>query len=241
MKTATHPHSLSKVLKRLMAEHRVDDAALSEATRVPFTTIARLRANACANPTASSLRPLAEFFGVSISQLLGDHPLPVAYEDSAFEKSCYRFPVVRWRGVLPWVSSHRLETDAIEHWIVTQLPLASGSFATCIENRAYTAPFLPGNILIVDPTVVPVSRDIVLIHTPDCADVMLKEIIVDGGHTYLRALHPELKEIITLRAPYTLCGVVMEVRQPLHDNSGLKGKRTLESVSSNQPMIEQIA
>ena len=67
-------HQLSQTLERLMATRTINDIRLSQATGVPSTTIARLRTNSEANPTVSSLRPIARFFGVSISQLLGDAP-----------------------------------------------------------------------------------------------------------------------------------------------------------------------
>jgi transcriptional regulator with XRE-family HTH domain len=65
-------HNLSKILSKLMEENGIDDAILARNTGVPAATIARLRANPKANPTASTLRPLAKFFNLSVSQLLGD-------------------------------------------------------------------------------------------------------------------------------------------------------------------------
>ena len=75
MERVCKTHQLSQILKRLMTTHPINDLRLSQATGVPSTTIARLRASREANPTISSLRLIASFFGVSIGQLLGDEPL----------------------------------------------------------------------------------------------------------------------------------------------------------------------
>ena len=68
--------SLGDVLSLLMTECDIDDAKLSREVSIPASTISRMRLNPDANPTASTLRPIAKFFSVSISQLLGDEPLP---------------------------------------------------------------------------------------------------------------------------------------------------------------------
>lgn len=59
-----------------MNECELDDVVLSKHTGVPYTTIARLRNSPNSNPTSSTLRPIAQFFDITIDQLLGDHPLP---------------------------------------------------------------------------------------------------------------------------------------------------------------------
>ena len=68
-------HVLGEQLASLMHKHHIDDAELSKATGIPASTISRMPLNSNANPTAASLRPIARFFNISISQLLGDEPL----------------------------------------------------------------------------------------------------------------------------------------------------------------------
>ena len=83
-----------------MTECEIDDAKLAKETRVPLTTIARMRACTTANPTASSLRPLSQYFGISISQLLGDEPLPIDHASGDQEESTAkisRVPLISWK------------------------------------------------------------------------------------------------------------------------------------------------
>ena len=66
---------LSAILNHLMAESRIDGVQLSRRTGVPVTTINRLRKNDVDNnPTLSTLVPLANFFVITVSQLIGDGP-----------------------------------------------------------------------------------------------------------------------------------------------------------------------
>ncbi len=70
---------LSAILNHLMAESKIDGVQLSRRTGIPVTTINRLRKNdADNNPTLSTLVPLAHFFAITVSQLIGDEPIPDA-------------------------------------------------------------------------------------------------------------------------------------------------------------------
>ena len=59
-----------------MARDSVDQATVARATKIPATTIARLRSRETINPTYATLRALSKFFGVSLSELVGERPIP---------------------------------------------------------------------------------------------------------------------------------------------------------------------
>lgn len=215
-------HQLNKVLKRLMTECDVDDAKLAHATGVPFTTIARMRSNPQANPTSSSLRPLAKYFAISISQLLGDEPLsPDRLAKSAREKAgaATRIPVIQWGKISAWIHQGKEKSNDIHGWLSVDLPLSATSYAVTIENTAFGPQFPKNAHLVVDPTVAPKSGDFVLIQPNDEPNILLKEILFDGQLAYLKSVNPELKQTITLAEPYKLCGVVVERRKTLHTES----------------------
>jgi SOS-response transcriptional repressor LexA len=221
-------HYLSTVLKRLMTECNIDDAKLSETTGVPFTTIARMRSNIKANPTASSLRPLASYFGISISQLLGDEPLSTAHLLSENTTS-RQIPLISWQRAAAWADDNDIKHKDICNWLSIDLPLSPKSFAVTIENRGFGQPFNAGNILIIDPSATPTSKDYVLLQLRAREEICLKEIIFDGDHTYLKSVNPELTQASPLSKDYKLIGVVIELRQRYHTDSFTKLKPTLES------------
>lgn len=59
-----------------MERDGVDQASVARATKIPATTIARLRSRETINPTYATLRALAKFFGVSLSELVGERAIP---------------------------------------------------------------------------------------------------------------------------------------------------------------------
>lgn len=207
-------HRLNRVLKRLMTECEIDDSGLAKATQVPLTTIARMRASPTANPTASSLRPLSRYFNISISQLLGDEPLPLdrpVPDDVGV--ATVKVPLISWKQAVEWTRTKALFKCEIKNWIISgDLQLTPMSYALEIENNAYGDLFRPGTILIIDPGVPPVSNAIVVMQLgQDYEDALvLKEILLDGDSIYLKSINPELARTLPLEQPYQYCGVVMQ-------------------------------
>src|SRR5581483_6132788 len=69
-------HGLSKNLSLLMFENNIDSPTLSRYTNVPVATINRLKANPASNPTLASLLPIANYFSISLNQLIGTEAIP---------------------------------------------------------------------------------------------------------------------------------------------------------------------
>ncbi len=218
-------HKLNQVLKRLMTECEIDDAMLAKETQVPLTTIARMRTCTTANPTASSLRPLSQYFGISISQLLGDEPLSMDQMASAEQKQkskILRVPLISWKHAYQWTKSKSLPRHNIKNWVTSDVALSPMSYALAIENNTYAHVFKQDTILIINPSIPPISTDFVIIQAGDENNVILKEIIIDGEDMYLKSVNPELTRTLLLQAPYNYCGVVVESRYIHHQYNPAK-------------------
>ena len=215
-------HQLNVILKRLMVECDLDDVRLADETDVPFTTIARMRSNPKANPTAASLRPIAKYFGISISQLLGDEPLTSERLTKAIlEKNVIstQVPIISWDKITAWTFHNKSEFKDILGWVSVDLPVSVNSYAVKIEHSGFGVGFPRQAVLIVDPNIVsPQSGDIVLIKLSHNPTILLKEILFDG-QVYLKSVNPELKDTIALSEPYQLCGTVVETKKVLHTES----------------------
>jgi SOS-response transcriptional repressor LexA len=215
-------HQLSVILKKLMVESDIDDIRLANLTGVPFTTIARMRSNPKANPTVASLRPLAKNFGISISQLLGDEPLPPNRLTKALlDKNSIstRIPIIPWDKVMNSMLNDKSAFKDIVGWVSVNLPTSINSYALRIDHLGYGSRFPDDALLIVDPEVLPQSGNTVLIKLNQDLNILLKDIIIEDSIVYLKSVNPELTHIVTLSEPYTLCGSIIEVRKTLHLDS----------------------
>lgn len=230
-------HSLGAILTKLMRLCHINDMQLSKETSVPFTTIARMRSLLDSNPTAASLRPIAAYFGISVSQLLGDEALSLDKVSDQVTKPI-QIPVVPWERAIFFLENKSHAAHDIQAWISTDLPVSQSSFCLKINSRVLLHPFGEEGLLIIDPKATPVSMDYVLVKSEDHGSVYLKQILFDGDCAYLMSVNPELKELnktTPIRNTSLLMGVVIEIRQQSHrvefENPTLTIHRPLSQIS----------
>ncbi len=68
--------TVAGILTMLMVRDGLSDNELADRTGIPQPTISRIKNGDSRDPRDSTLRPLAEYFRLSVSQLRGDMPLP---------------------------------------------------------------------------------------------------------------------------------------------------------------------
>ncbi len=68
--------TVAEILTTLMVRAGLSDNELADRTGIPQPTISRIKNGNSRDPRDSTLRPLAEYFRLSVSQLRGDVPLP---------------------------------------------------------------------------------------------------------------------------------------------------------------------
>lgn len=236
-------HGLREILNQLMLECDLDDAKLSRQTGVPASTISRLRLSSSANPTAASLRPLAKFFEISISQLLGDEPLPNHLNGPApsFSNTTRMLPVIDWTWIGEWLPgdgvSETKKTEMPSQWISTEREMSEKSFAVQIPTERFGLFLRKGSVILVDPLKAHRDGDLVLVKTPQENIISLRQILMEGQAYYLRSVNPEIKGTLPLKEPFEIFGVVVETRFQL-----LEEKQKAESgKTANAPFFKKLS
>lgn len=77
------PEYLSSKLTSLMQVNKISNVKLSEDTGIPEITIIKIKKGHNSNPTLATIMTLANYFGVSIDELLTDRVLEVLDMDNA--------------------------------------------------------------------------------------------------------------------------------------------------------------
>jgi SOS-response transcriptional repressor LexA len=67
---------LSTILKQLMSEDNINTSALARKTNILQPVMHRLVTGDTDNPRIDTLLPIAEYFGITVDQLMGKFPLP---------------------------------------------------------------------------------------------------------------------------------------------------------------------
>lgn len=209
-------HELKDILTSLMEECDIDDAQLARETGVPASTISRMRINSNANPTASSLRPISKFFSISISQLLGDEPLPKDRLPGTHNPTYYtsaRMPVIEWDWIINWLETHCENfKEKLQTWISTEKDVGPNSFALVIPTDSFGLAFRKGSTIIVDPSHSPTDGDLILVKARNEENILLKQFLLDGSDKYMRSVNPEIKSVTPLTETHKIIGVIIETR-----------------------------
>lgn len=150
-------HSPSEVLRYLMQDiGDISEGELSRRTGIPQPTIHRILSGKTPNPRLDSVKPLADFFNVSIDQMLARNSLPKDRIPGTFVTDIVKqksIPVLTWEEVINWPDIlKRPEFKLNRSWIMSDLQVDSLSFAFQINDVHFAPEFKKGTWLIIDPT-----------------------------------------------------------------------------------------
>lgn len=106
----------------------------------------------------------------------------------------------------PYPPSQGERMIAVDALVVSEM-----GYALRVEGPSMEPKFYAGDILIVDPSRQPVSGNYVIAKRTSSQVVTFKQLVIEGGEMYLRALNPDWPErIIRLTEEWTICGVVVQ-------------------------------
>ncbi|RDH39976.1 MAG: XRE family transcriptional regulator [Candidatus Aquirickettsiella gammari] len=90
-------HTLNNTLDCLIRKRGINTNQLHKHTGIPLSTLKRLRLNKENNPTLASLAPIANFFSVSLDQLIGKTPL---LSKNEVETNSLTIPLISWKDII---------------------------------------------------------------------------------------------------------------------------------------------
>lgn len=204
--------NIQTVLGRLMGS--MSESALARAIEVPKATINRIISGRTPDPRISTLTPIAEYFNVSIEQLLGLQPLPNNSELSHIDnrKNAMSIPVIPTDKL----TSNHVNAEnhyPIIHGSKLQNRLTEDCYATFVTSPAMEPKFHENTIIIINPELEAKHNDYIL----TCMDgkgILFRQLIVDGKDRYLSALNAKF-DLINLSEQWKILGVVVESRTKL--------------------------
>lgn len=169
-------------LHRLMSSRKISEAELSRQTHIPQPTIHKILTGKTSDPRASTLRALADYFQISIDELIAG---VVIKRQTAFIHS---IPVISWaESVNAQEKISTLTPSNWDKWVTTE-PLSDTCFAV-LSKPCMAIRFPVGTALVIDPSLKPEDGDIVLVHYSNTPEATLRQIAIDGPSTLLSNLY----------------------------------------------------
>ncbi len=157
--------TLKTQLKSLLTQENISENELARRTGIAQQVINRMLSGENTNPKIGTLTPLAKYFDISISELLGES-----------DESCV--PFIDWRLLDQLNDSHPHTKKATHHM-----------FETCLLDQSMEPKFYLGTRLIFDRNLVPVSGDFVLINV-DNSPVIFRQLLIKQDLSMTKCLNP---------------------------------------------------
>ena len=120
-------------------------------------------------------------------------------------------PVISWKQVGGWMEiaeSHQPQHG--EELLPCPVKCGQDSYILRVNGISMEPRFHDGDLIFVDPHIDPVSGKYVVVMIENTEEATFKQLIVEGGRQYLKALNPEWpNRIIEVNQNTRICGVVV--------------------------------
>lgn len=209
-------------LNLLMTEAQLNAEELSRRIGVPASTIKKIRNNIDPNPTLSTLTPLAKYFSLTISQLIGDEPFPDTRIPGSYNvntQNLSHVPLISWQEAIIWP----IKNNKARPTIATEFSYSKDVYALIVEEDDWEN-LSKDTALLVDPTLQVEHRDFIIVYKDGQKIPTLKQALFDEGDMYLKPVTQKYN--IALRTPeHRILGVIVEYKKQLRKHPlGLIGR-----------------
>lgn len=205
--------SLKDNLAKLMLRHgNMSVSDLAKATHVPQPTLHQLYSGSTTRPHRKTLITLADYFGITISQLCGVENLPNNLpKQLKHQLNLSTTPILTWDDIPLWPD--QIDLDSKPELII-DMQDHSHTFALAMNDTSMEPLFPMGSLLIFDGRKSATDRDCALLYLNDAKCFVFKRILTDAGLLYAKSMNPERTDIpmIKLTPDDRVIGVLLEAR-----------------------------
>ena len=216
---------LSQILKKLLYERDMKPIDLAREVDMPQPTIHRLVSGKSSRPYKSSLEPIADYFDISVDQLLGMEELNDEPKQQIGKQAINNLPLIDW-DKLTDIKTARAEC---KQTVAASPLLSKNAFATIMPDSSMQPLFNQDATLIFDPNIKPIDRSYVLAKVGDNNTVVFRQLLIDADYQYLKPLNPDLNQfqMRLLQKSDTMLGSLVESRNSFL-NASLLEKRVIK-------------
>lgn len=208
--------NLSTVLRALMNEVKMTVTELARQTGIGQPVIHRMASGETDNPKVGSLSPIAKFFNVNISQLIGDEPLPAdrfTGSHNPYYRSWHQLPMYTWEQAA--VQPERQMPSDVQCNVSIEADVSKQAFAIRMEDTTMAPRYPLGTLMVIEPNLKAQDKDFVAIHIEGEAKIQLKQMLMDGQDIYLKPLNNDF-ETKRVTKPYQIKGVMIQSLTEYH-------------------------
>jgi SOS-response transcriptional repressor LexA len=120
-------------------------------------------------------------------------------------------PLISWAQAGAWSEiANDFDVRQAEDLLPCPLRCSQRTFILCVKGASMEPRFHNGDLVFVDPDATADSGNYVIVQLEDSDEATFRQLIVEGGRTYLKALNPDWPDrIIEITENARVCGVVV--------------------------------
>ena len=178
--------TLSSNLEQLMRIHgNLSVSDLARATNLPQPTLHHILSGSTKKPRKNALEGLANFFSVSIQQLIGKDPLPNIIPEAIKDDLRLRtIPIIQWDVLKNWPQASTTNGHLKE--VLLDREVADNSFALVLQDSSMEPLFQKNSLLIFDLGKTPIDRDFVIAHLGRDDTILFNRLFNDNNENYIK-------------------------------------------------------
>lgn len=185
-------NKLGPNLKKLLVKSNLSENELSRRTGIPQQIINRILLGQNKNPKIATLIPLANYFMISISQLIGDEP--ISKEDinlNVHHAGWSEIPIIECNLIKPLLLNELISRTTSK--ILVDIPTNSHCFALKLQDHSMEPKFPRNALLTFEYTkkIINASFGLLYIHLEE--KIVFRQIFIKQEHIYTKCLNPKLQ------------------------------------------------
>lgn len=180
---------LAQNLRNLLNKAQLSENELSRRTGIPQQMINRILSGINKNPKIATLFPLASYFMISLSQLIGDEPINKEIKLNIFHSGWNEIPLFEW-NMLDQVLS-QFTVPKSKKRILVDLDVSQHCFATTLKGNEMEPKFPDNTILVFDNKKEMVNGSFGLFYDYNENRIVFRQILIKKEQCYVKCLNPK--------------------------------------------------
>jgi transcriptional regulator with XRE-family HTH domain len=201
---------LAKNLNFLIKKAQLSEGDFARALDLPLTTIRRLTSGETGDPRISTLKIIADYFGITVDSLLEEQD-DISVNCMAKNKPIF-LPILNWSIISKIHSLQEFDLSIWKNWepVTIKPNFSIGQNAFILESTTSMYPRYPhGTMFVIDPAINPADGDIILIKSKTSGDTSLKELRIEVPHRRLLPVIHGADSVLFSDDEYGVLGTVL--------------------------------
>lgn len=206
--------TISKILRQLMFDRDIRPIDLARDLNMTAPTIHRIVTGQSKNPHKSSLQPIAEYFGITVDQLVGKEPIKPSTKDLVKLSSNNDSKIIK---LILWEELDNLGEihNHTEELVVADV--SDKAFALVNHDHSMEPVFRKNTTLIFDPESPVTDRSYILIKLAPSGIYVFRQIIIDIEQKFIKSMNPDIStnSLRLINTNDTIIARLVEVRNKI--------------------------